>query len=141
MLPLCMRSLALSYSSVEFQSATVWAVFVTFLGILSPLSQRIAYGKRREVDLNEEVIVITGGGSGLGKCIAEIYALRGATVAVIDIKTDAAEEVGDAHFYRCDVGDGEALKRTWDQIKEEVRPFLSQRLHDLFAVLTTMTDL
>ena len=121
MLPLCMRSLALSYSSIEFQSATGWAVFVTFFSILSPLSQRIAYGKPREVDLNEEVVVITGGGSGLGKCIAEIYTLRGATVAVIDIKTaDAAEEVGDAHFYTCDVGDGEALKKIWDQINEEV---------------------
>ena len=124
MLPLCMRSLALSYSSVEFRTTTAWAIFVTFLNILAPLNRRIAYGKPREVDLNDEIIVITGGGSGLGKCIAEIYTMRRATVAVIDIKTaDAAEEFGDAHFYTCDVGDAEALKRTWAQINEEVWSF------------------
>ena len=94
---------------------------MTILDVLGPINRRIAYGKDRKVDLDEEVIVITGGRSGLGKCVAEVYALRGATVAVIDVQdAEGGEEVDGISYYNCDVSDGEAVKKTWAQITEEV---------------------
>ena len=112
--------MAYRYDSPQFQYSAAWALFVTVLEILSPINKRIAYGANREVDLNEEVIVITGGASGLGRCLAEIYALRGATVAIIDIKSAKEEEIEGAHYFNCDIGDGEAVKETWAKIKKDV---------------------
>ena len=95
---------------------------MTILETLAPFNLRIAYGKNRKVDLDEEVIVITGGRSGLGKCVAEVYALRGATVAVIDVQgAEGEDQVDGINYYTCDITDGEAVKRTWAQITEEVR--------------------
>ena len=99
-----------------------WTIFVSILSLVEPISSRIAYGTTREVDLEEEVIVITGGASGLGRCIAEIYALRGASVAVLDSKdpgnNNAVEGVS---YHQIDITDDTAVKKAWEAIKEEVR--------------------
>lgn len=52
------------------------------------LNDRVTYGPRREVDWESEVVVITGGATGLGRCIAEMLLIgkRGVKVAVIDVK-------------------------------------------------------
>ncbi len=63
--------------------------------------------------LTERVAVVTGGGSGIGRAIAEVFASRGATVRILDTDREAAEEVvaeiavagGRAVAHRCDVSD------------------------------------
>ena len=66
--------------------------------------------------------MITGGASGLGRCLAEIYALRGSTVAVIDIQdAEGSNHIENVRYYQCDVGDMSAVANTWGQITEEVR--------------------
>lgn len=67
--------------------------------------------------------MITGGGSGLGECVAEIFGFRGVSVAVIDKrlgqwKGDNME--GGVRGYECDVGDREAVERVWRRIVEDV---------------------
>ncbi|MCJ1398048.1 hypothetical protein MMC11_001245 [Xylographa trunciseda] len=85
------------------------------------MSERIAYGPPRKVDLEEEVIVITGGASGLGRCLAEIYALRGSTVAVLDIRgKESGDSLEDVSYYKCDVGDAAAMAHVWARITEEL---------------------
>jgi NAD(P)-dependent dehydrogenase (short-subunit alcohol dehydrogenase family) len=73
------------------------------------------------VDLSEEVIVITGGASGLGLLIAEVYGMRGATVAVLDVKELESGEARGVSAYKCDVGDKEQLARVAVEIERDVR--------------------
>ena len=45
------------------------------------------------VDMKEKTVVVTGGGSGIGKAICKQFAHHGANVVVCDINMDAAEKV------------------------------------------------
>lgn len=62
-------------------------------------------------NLTGKTAAITGGGSGIGKAIAILFAKQGADVAIIDINKSGAEETvreihenkGKAAFYFCDV--------------------------------------
>lgn len=88
------------------------------------ISDRIAFGVPRQVDLSEEVIVITGGASGLGRLVAQIYGLRGASVAVLDIAEEKDvkgwEDVGGVEYYRCDIGVRNEVETVARRIEEDV---------------------
>lgn len=98
----------------------VWAVGVTLSWMASVINQRIAYGIPRDVDLSEEVIVITGGASGLGMLVAEVYGMRGATVAVLDVNDMEHQEARGITYYRCDVSDKAQVAKVAAQIEKEV---------------------
>jgi 3-oxoacyl-[acyl-carrier protein] reductase len=58
--------------------------------------------------LDGKTALVTGAGSGIGKCIAETYAREGASVAVVDLDAEAAKNVAraignNAIALRCDV--------------------------------------
>ncbi len=85
MVPLCFRAETMGYDAVPMRVSIVYASLVTVGWVLSAINRRMAFGLPREVDPDDEVIVITGGASGLGLLIAEVYGMRGASVAVLDI--------------------------------------------------------
>lgn len=121
MIPLCMRAQAMPWSHTAMQLTIGYASFLTMLFFLGILNRQIAYSKPRTVDLSEEVIVITGGASGLGLLIAEVYGMRGATVAVLDVKILEAGEARGVSAYQCDVGDKNQLARVALEIERDVR--------------------
>jgi NAD(P)-dependent dehydrogenase (short-subunit alcohol dehydrogenase family) len=65
------------------------------------------------VDITEKVVVVTGGGSGMGRATAELLREQGASVAILDLPAsrgaDAAEAIG-ATFHPCDVTDAAATE-------------------------------
>jgi NAD(P)-dependent dehydrogenase (short-subunit alcohol dehydrogenase family) len=102
------------------QISIAYAGFLTLLWVLSVFNHRIAYGVPREVDFEEEVVLITGGASGLGRLIADFYAMRGASVAVLDVKKPDDDEMMGIRYYQCDVGDRKQVELSVAKIKEDV---------------------
>jgi short chain dehydrogenase len=120
MMPLCMRAQAMRWEHPAMRITIGYASLLTALYFLGVLNRQIAYSKPRNVDLSEEVIVVTGGASGLGLLIAEVYGMRGATVAVLDVKDLESGEARGVSVYKCDVGDKEQLARVAVEIERDV---------------------
>lgn len=126
MLPLSLRAMAAPYSSASFIVTASYAAIVNIHHLMSAVSDRYAYGKPREVDLGDEVVVITGGKGGLGGCIAEVYGMKGVRVAVLDVSVEQdeekarAEDESDVRYYKCDVGDLVNVEKVWKQVVEDL---------------------
>ena len=120
MMPMCMRAQAMKWEHPAIQIAIGYASLLTALFFLGVLNRQIAYSKPRKVDLSEEVIIVTGGASGLGLLIAEVYGMRGATVAVLDVKDLESGEARGVSMYKCDVGDKEQVARVAVEIERDV---------------------
>src|SRR5271165_3374338 len=56
----------------------------------------VARGRRSTMRLEGKTALVTGAGSGIGKCIAETFAREGARVALADINVDAAKSAARA---------------------------------------------
>ena len=120
---LCLRAQYTKYEALEMRIAIGWSIAMSAIGIFGIVSDRIAFGAHREVDLSEEVIVITGGVEGLGGLLAETYGMRNANVAVLDLKKvdkEEAEAKG-VTYYRCDVGDAQQVEAAATKIVKDVR--------------------
>lgn len=120
-IPLCFRAQNMMWDAPQMMISIAWAAFVSFCWLVGAINQRIAFGLPREVDLSEEVIVITGGASGLGMLVAEVYGMRGASVAVLDVREMENGESRGVKFYKCDVSDKEQIARVATEIEEDVR--------------------
>lgn len=80
-------------------------------------------------NLQDKVVLITGGGQGLGEQITRVLAEAGAIVLPADIKADNVEKVAKdlttkghkAKAFTLDVGDEENVQKTVDQIVKEYK--------------------
>src|SRR3546814_10821141 len=66
-------------------------------------------------DLSGKTIIVTGGGSGIGRATVELLVASGAHVAVADINDAAGEAVvaasgGKDAYFRCDIAQEEDVK-------------------------------
>lgn len=69
--------------------------------------------------LTNKTAVITGGGSGIGRAIASVFAKQGAKIYIIDVDEKGAEETvkaikddaGEAAFKKCDISSKEAVDK------------------------------
>ena len=122
LIPLCQRAIGAPGDSIQVLSTTYYAALITALWILGLLDRKIAYGQPRELDWENEVVIITGGAGGLGKIMAEMYGMRGVSVALLDIREPVWESEGmaDVKFYRCGVGKRTDVERVKGQIEKDV---------------------
>lgn len=75
------------------------------------------------MDIEGQVAAVTGGGSGLGRAVAEALAARGAKVAVVDRNQAAAEEVAQAIgglALALDVADSSAAEAGLARVADEL---------------------
>lgn len=124
LIPLCMRSLSYPYTHPHFQYTFAYAIVITLFALLYKLDKRLAWGPPRQLDWDSEVVVITGGASGLGKLLAETYGMRGVSVAVLDIRLPEEREsegLENVRFYKCDVSDLAEVQKAKALIEKDVR--------------------
>ncbi|MBS7560728.1 MULTISPECIES: SDR family oxidoreductase [Pseudomonas] len=77
-----------------------------------------------------QTIIVTGGGSGIGRCTAHELAALGAQVLLVGRKAEKlqkvageiAEDGGQAHWQACDIRDEEAVKALVGQLVERFGP-------------------
>ncbi|ERS96333.1 short chain dehydrogenase reductase [Sporothrix schenckii 1099-18] len=119
---LCFRAEHMEWTAMPIRAASIYASVVTAGWVLSAINRRIAFGQPRTVDLSEEVIVITGGASGLGLLIAEVYGMRGATVAVLDVKEMENGEARGVTYYKCDITDKDQVIKAAADIERDLGP-------------------
>ncbi|KAJ5294820.1 hypothetical protein PENANT_c014G03175 [Penicillium antarcticum] len=123
-LVLCLRAQVTPLSHPSWILTVTYATSLTILWVLRTVNQRVAHGVPRTVDFENEVVVITGGASGLGLLIAQNYGMRGASVAVLDVQNleECAEDVfGIGVLYiRCDVGDRVEVESAKGRIVDEL---------------------
>ncbi|WAO83197.1 Hypothetical protein NCS54_00038000 [Fusarium falciforme] len=119
-IPLCFRAQTVKWDAPPMIASIAWATFITLCWMANIINQRIAHGIPREVDLSEEVIVITGGASGLGLLVAEVYGMRGATVAVLDVNEMENTEARGVTYYKCDVGDKDQVAKVALEIEKDL---------------------
>ena len=74
--------------------------------------------------LDNKIAVITGGGSGIGKAIAKLFAKQGAVVHILEWNTDTANETaeeikednGEAFVHKCNVANQQEVLATFEDI-------------------------
>lgn len=125
--PLALRAQAFHWHMRPLQYGIAFALIVDFVWLLAALNNRARNGSLtrarpmpNEEDFVEDVVVVTGGSSGLGQIIAEIFALKGISVAILDIKKPQLEGNYDMQYYECDVSDVDAVQRVGEQITKDV---------------------
>ncbi|MFD2630033.1 SDR family oxidoreductase [Oceanobacillus kapialis] len=80
-------------------------------------------GFDKNFNITDKVAVVTGGASGIGRAISELYIEKGAKVAVLDLKddvVDAAKEIDaeKAIGVKCDVTDNDSMDNALNTVKE-----------------------
>lgn len=76
------------------------------------------------MQLKDSVIIVTGGGQGLGRAMAEYLARQGARLALVDLGQDRLDEAvaacksagGDARAYVCNVADEQQVTEMVSQV-------------------------
>lgn len=87
---------------------------LTFLSVLRRLNawlnrRAINNGVSDHYDWNREVVVLTGGSSGIGNIVAQLLGKRGIKVAILDIQPPQGTLPPTVRFYECDITSAAAI--------------------------------
>jgi NAD(P)-dependent dehydrogenase (short-subunit alcohol dehydrogenase family) len=123
---LCIAALHRHRTPVAYYTL-YWASFLLVVAGIRWLNYHITHGKPRTMDWENEVVVVTGGGSGLGRVIAEMYAIRGVSTAILDIKEADPEAIdlidggnGSLQWFRCDVSDKDDVEVVMEELRQQM---------------------
>lgn len=80
-------------------------------------------------DVSQDTVLITGGGSGIGRLLAHRFASQGSRVVILDVNEQGMKETvsmiteegkGSCSYYKCDISDRTQVYATAAKIKSEV---------------------
>ncbi|KAF9582655.1 hypothetical protein BGW38_010928 [Lunasporangiospora selenospora] len=113
----CIKLYGVTNESLAFNIAAIYGV------ILIVIKTAIAFHQRKQrqgdkIEWDDEIVLITGGASGIGLLLAESLAIRRVSVVVLDVKH--VETASDIDSYICDVSNPAEIARVAAQIREDV---------------------
>lgn len=73
----------------------------------------------RDLEWSEQIVILTGGSSGIGELLANTLAVKNVTVVVLDIKPIETENYNIV-YYKCDVSKWEEVQAVSKKVIEEV---------------------
>ncbi|KAF9575170.1 hypothetical protein EC968_004106 [Mortierella alpina] len=113
----CFKMYGFSNENLAFILAAIYGVLLFVIKIAYWFHER---SQRRDgkIDWEDEVVLITGGASGVGYLLAEMLAIRRITVVVLD--TQPVKTALDIDSYICDVSDPQDIARVAKEIREDV---------------------
>ncbi|EEB15600.1 short-chain dehydrogenase, putative [Pediculus humanus corporis] len=83
--------------------------------------------KLTKKNISKDIVLVTGGGGGLGRLLAEKFSELGCTIIVWDINAEGNETVtkvkslgGNAHGYTCDITNREMVYETAKKVEKQV---------------------
>ncbi|MCA9863160.1 MAG: SDR family NAD(P)-dependent oxidoreductase, partial [Thermomicrobiales bacterium] len=88
------------------------------------------------MQLQNNVAVVTGGASGIGRATAELFAKEGARVVIADLNGKQAEEVASA----IDQAGGEAMAVQADVTSPEAVAYVFARANEVFGPVTILVN-
>jgi len=71
------------------------------------------------LDWGRQIVIITGGASGLGELLANTLAVRNVTVIVLDVNPIVSDNYN-INYYKCDISKWEEVQAVSKRIKEEI---------------------
>merc|ERR1712013_390954 len=108
----------------------LWSLVLTLYHVMERLVKIILPQKMFEKNITGQVVLVTGGGSGIGRLMCLRFARLGATVVTWDINKLGNEETVDmikkegnrAFSYTVDMSSKDDIYRTAEKTKEDVGP-------------------
>jgi len=118
--PLIYKGVGAPWTAPTVYYSSVWFLFVTSIWLFQTLSNKYRNtGTPGRLNWGEQIVLITGGSSGIGSLLANTLAIRHVTVIVLDVIPIETENYN-ITFYKCDVSNWEEVERVAEQIKEEI---------------------
>ena len=96
----------------------VFGILVDGFYLLAVLNRWLISAPRRKLGKEHDLIVVTGGSSGLGMKICAILGIRGYRVVNLDIKRPELD-VPNVEFVQCDVSDPNDVKTSKELINKK----------------------
>ncbi|KIJ56770.1 hypothetical protein M422DRAFT_150098 [Sphaerobolus stellatus SS14] len=123
-IPMFYRSQGAPWSEPTIVTSLAYFVALSLFWSLKLLSRVWRNGlktlKPKRFDWGEQVVLITGGASGIGWLIATTLSVRNVTVIVLDTKPVERGNYDNIDYYECDVSKWEEVQAVAKRIEEEI---------------------
>ncbi|THH12393.1 hypothetical protein EW145_g67 [Phellinidium pouzarii] len=123
-IPVFYRFQGIEFDSPVFIYSSIYFCVVSSFWLLKWFSRLYRNGGNillapKRLDWGEQIVVITGGASGIGELIANTLAVRNVTTIVLDINPIITENYN-ITYYKCDVSNWEEVEAVSKKIVEEI---------------------
>ncbi|KIL70262.1 hypothetical protein M378DRAFT_183815 [Amanita muscaria Koide BX008] len=82
-------------------------------------NQGNVFSSPKRLDWGEQIVLVTGGASGIGELLANTLAVRNVSVVVLDMEPVVSENHS-ISFYKCDVSSWDEVKAVAERVIEEI---------------------